>query len=169
MKTIYDYIILENDLDEITSMIAPLKSLKEIDGLLKVIDTFGTDGKHEDRMKAKIVSRVLNNLIDDKDIQDWYATSSNNEYDLRRILLNKLTPREARYIDDICSQFLKIGDNDEETVNNIMLRLLQDNDIQDWYKNSQKKYELYVILTKKLRGNELKQIDNIIERMMDLV
>lgn len=51
--------------------------------------------------ERRIVSSIMNRIIDDKDIDQWMNNPHASELKLRRILKRKLTGVEIRYMDDI--------------------------------------------------------------------
>lgn len=51
--------------------------------------------------ERRIVSSIMNRIIDDKDIDQWMNNPHASELKLRRILKRKLTGVEIQYMDDI--------------------------------------------------------------------
>lgn len=167
MKSLASYIIFENDISEITNMISTINSLKD---LAAAFDSFDDNdmGDKEDQMKAHYVSRTLDRLLKDQEVTKWFASTNNDELSLRRLLAKKLSPREARYMDDICTKLTNMDDDDSDIINNAIIRLMVDRDIINWHKSKGDQFDLYDLLIKKLNSKEKQQIQEISNKLLEL-
>ena len=162
MKSLIEYLIPESEYDDLGGL---LGQVKDIGNLLTAVDKIS----NLDSSDKRYITRIINKLVDDADVQNWYSSSSNSELELRRILNQKLTRREARYMDDICKQMLHITDNDPDIITNAMMRLISDPDIIQWHDGGGDRFKLYGILVKKLDSKERPHIDEITDKLMNMI
>ena len=165
MKSLLSYLIFENDVNDVAEIISTLDNMKD---LADAVNNFTDVADREDKMKLQYISRAIDRLLNDREITNWFASTSNSQLELCRLLAKKLSPREARYMDEICQKLCSIEDDDPDIINNAVLRLMKDQKILDWHKSNGDRFELYNILAKKLNTKEKRQIDAIADKFLQM-
>jgi len=167
MLNLYSYLIFEKGIESISTMLA---SLDDITSLLNAVDNIqDKQSSSDDAHKTRVVNRVLNDLINDPDVNSWSTDPNATEYDLRRILKTKLNPQEVRYMDDVCSRMLEIGNNGATSrINNLTTELLVDSDVDKWYKNQGDLMDLIQVISKKLNGPDKKYIQQVAQNIYNI-
>ncbi len=167
MINLYSYLIFEKGIETISNIIA---SLDDITSLLNAVDKIqDNQSSSNDVHKTRVVNKVLNNLINDPDVISWSTDPNATEYELRRILKTKLNPQEVRYMSDICSRMLEIGNNGATSrINNLTTELLIDPDIDKWYKSHGDLMDLVQVISKKLNGSDKKYIQQITQNIYNM-
>ena len=188
----------QDELTEITGWLGSLENLSDVLDRLensKILggsgnnqnDRFGRgDGGIDDHTK-RYVAIILKRLMTDPDIIAWYDSPYNNEVELNSLLASKLSQREMMYLDDIAQSLASVEDSDKdaEIVNNAIVRLLDDSDLEKWFKKNSKpvkttdrygnttlsdrrinEFELRKLINSKLSGPEKKFSEPIARKFL---
>jgi hypothetical protein len=185
-----------DELNEITGWLGSLENLSDVLDRLensKILggrgsDRFGRgDGENIDDHTKRYVGMILKKLMMDPEIISWYDSPYNNEMELYSLLAKKLSPREMTYLEEITQVLASVEDSDKdaEIVNNAVVRLIDDPDLERWFKKYSKpikktdrfgnvetttatpnEFELRKIINSKLSGTERKFSEPIARKFM---
>jgi len=186
----------QDELTEITGWLGSLENLSDVLDKLensKILggrgnDRFGRgDGENIDDHTKRYVGMILKKLMMDPEIISWYDSPYNNEMELYSLLAKKLSPREMTYLEEITQVLASVEDSDKdaEIVNNAVVRLIDDPDLERWFKKYSKpikktdrfgnvettaatpnEFELRKIINSKLSGTERKFSEPIARKFM---
>lgn len=200
MKKLTQYLknINETFQDELNDITGWLGSLENLSDVLDRIensrilggrgnDRFGRDEDNIDDHTKRYVGMILKKLMADPEITSWYDSPYNNEMELYGLLAKKLSPREMTYLGEITQILASVEDSDKdaEIVNNAVVRLIDDPDLERWFKKYSKtvkktdrfgnteitksapnEFELRKIINGKLSGAERKFSEPIARKFM---
>ena len=104
MESLHSYIMTESEFQELTDYFMGM--FKDITGgakdIVSVIKTARAEKKDADKdKKTKEVERILFELLDDEEFYNAITHNEANEYDIRRMLKQKLSRKDTKYIPDI--------------------------------------------------------------------
>lgn len=186
----------QDELTEITGWLGSLENLSDVLDKLensKILggrgnDRFGRgDGENIDDHTKRYVGMILKKLMMDPEIISWYDSPYNNEMELYSLLAKKLSPREMTYLEEITQVLASVEDSDKdaEIVNNAVVRLIDDPDLERWFKKYSRpikktdrfgnteitkedpnEFELRKIINNKLSGAERKFSEPIARKFM---
>lgn len=186
----------QDELNDITGWLGSLENLSDVLDRLensRILggrgnDRFGRgDGENIDDHTKRYVGMILKKLMADPEIISWYDSPYNNEMELYSLLAKKLSPREMTYLGEITQILASVEDSDKdaEIVNNAVVRLIDDPDIERWFKKYSKlikktdrfgnteitksapnEFELRKIINSKLSGTEKKFTEPIARKFM---
>ena len=150
MKKLSQYLKIDEDfnseLEEITGWLGSLENLSDVLDRIensKILggngnnrDPYGRDNGNIDDHTKRYVAMILKRLMSDPDIIAWYDSPYNNEVELHSLLAKKLSSREMVYLDEIAQVLASTEDSDKdaEIVNNAVIRLIDDPDMERWFK-----------------------------------
>lgn len=154
MKRISQYIknldeSFQQELDDISGWLGSLENLSDVLDRIensKILGGSGNDrfgGRNEDGMDEhtkRYIGIILKRLLSDPEIIAWYDSPYNNEVELSALLAKKLSHREMNYLGEISELLADMEDSDKdaEIVNNAIVRLLDDDDLEKWFKKNSK-------------------------------
>lgn len=201
MKKLSQYLKIDEDfnseLEEITGWLGSLENLSDVLDRIensKILggngnnrDPYGRDNGNIDDHTKRYVAMILKRLMSDPDIIAWYDSPYNNEVELHSLLAKKLSSREMVYLDEIAQVLASTEDSDKdaEIVNNAVIRLIDDPDMERWFKKYSKpvkktdrfgntettkadpnEFELRKIINSKLSGTEKRFSEPIARKFM---
>jgi len=199
MKKLVQYLKIDenfqDELNEITGWLGSLENLSDVLDRIENSRILGGSGNRNqynreeniDDHTKRYVGMILKKLMSDPEIISWYDSPYNNEVELYNLLARKLSPREMTYLGEI-TQILastEDSDRDAEIVNNAVIRLIDDPELERWFKKYSKpikktdrfgntetvpqmanEFELRKIINSKLSGVEKKFSEPIARKFM---
>ena len=185
----------DDELNEITGWLGSLENLSDVLDRLensrilggRGSDRLGRDEGSIDDHTKRYVGMILKKLMADPEIISWYDSPYNNEMELYSLLAKKLSSREMTYLEEITQVLASVEDSDKdaEIVNNAVVRLIDDPDLERWFKKYSKpikktdrfgnvetteatpnEFELRKIINGKLSGAERKFSEPIARKFM---
>lgn len=167
MHSLSQFLIEANkELEEISDYISQLTDIQD---LMDKISSIGGERDDEPR-NNRYQNMIFQKLMNDPEINSWFDSPYSSEYELKKILSRKLNAREIQYMDSIVDELNKMSrqDNDPVIVNNIVMRIVDDPEMVEWFSDdpTNSEFKGRAIIKKKLRGKEKKFFEPVCRKIM---